>query len=214
MSQKDSPHDFDPKHRIIGAIVIVALAVVFVPMILSKREPPAETPPSAQSQAPDQPADGENKVAVTRVAPPPPALNEPVKIPPTTSPAPDAPKTATPPPAKATPPAPAPEQPKKAAVEPKPSAPTAKAPSESKPATASSGWVVQVGTFSNSTNANRLEQKLRAEGQPVRAERVQLDSGKAVRLRVGPFRDRAAAVKAQERIQKDVGIKGVVLAYP
>ena len=74
--------------------------------------------------------------------------------------------------------------------------------------------MVQVGTFANAANANRLEQKLRAEGQPVRAEQIKIDTGKAVRLRVGPFDDRAAALKAQERIQKDVGVKGVVLAYP
>jgi DedD protein len=78
----------------------------------------------------------------------------------------------------------------------------------------SSGWVVQVGTFSNAANAARLEQKLRAQRQPVLTERVDVNGTSAVRLRVGPFRDRAAALKARERINKDVGVKGVVLAYP
>lgn len=189
MTNRDAPHEFDPKHRIIGAIVVVALAVIFVPMILSQREAPSEAP--APANAPSGQATEENKVAITKVPPPPPALTDPVKpIPAVSAP-------------------PAQEPAKTAAVESKPAAPAA-----AKPTPPSSGWVVQVGTFSNTANATRLEQKLRADGQPVRAEHVQLDSGKAVRLRVGPYRDRASAVKAQERIQKDVGVKGVVLAFP
>src|SRR5581483_3864258 len=191
MTNRDAPHEFDPKHRIIGAIVVVALAVIFVPMILSQREAPSEAP--APANAPSGQTTEENKVAITRVPPPPPALTDPVKpIPAVSAP-------------------PAPEPAKTAAAESKPAAPAAKSPAPTAP---SSGWVVQVGTFSNTANAARLEQKLRADGQPVRAEHVQLDSGKAVRLRVGPYRDRASAVKAQEHIQKDVGVKGVVLAFP
>lgn len=197
MTNRDGSPDFDPKHRIIGAIVVVALAVIFVPMILGEREAPL---PEAVSVPPEasQAAGEANKVAVTRVPPPAPAR---AAEPATSQAAAGTPATAAP----------------EAATAERKATATAKASSstESKAsAAASSGWVVQVGTFSNATNASRLEQKLRAEGQPVRAERVSLQSGKAVRLRVGPFRDRAAALKAQERIQKDVGVKGVVLAYP
>jgi DedD protein len=196
MTNRDAPHDFDPKHRIIGAVVVVALAVIFVPMILSQRDAPPEAATPPPPALTGQGAAEETKIAITKV-PPPPAMSEPVKA--MASPAPSATE-----PAKAAPPAP------------KPAVPAAKpAPSNTaKPAAASSGWVVQVGTFSNTANATRLEQKLRAEGQPVRAEQLQMENGKAVRLRVGPFRDRVAAVKAQERIQKDVGVKGVVLAFP
>ena len=79
---------------------------------------------------------------------------------------------------------------------------------------AASGWVVQVGTFADTANAARLESKLRSQGQAVLTERIELDGRKAVRLRVGPFAERAAALRAQQRIEKDVGVKGVVLAYP
>lgn len=191
MTNRDAAHDFDPKHRIIGAVVVVALVVIFVPMILSQRDapPPVLTAPTVQGAA------EETKVAITKV-PPPPALSEPIKVvtPEPVEPAPVKAVSATPKPvasAKATP------------------ANTAK-----QSAVANSGWVVQVGTFSNTANASRLEQKLRAAGQPVHAEQLQMENGKAVRLRVGPFRDRATAVKAQERIQKDVDVKGVVLAFP
>jgi DedD protein len=206
MTNRDAPHDFDPKHRIIGAVVVVALVVILVPLILSERETPpqAVTPPSA---SPSAIGEEENKVAITKV-PPPAAPSEPPKA------AAAAPSEA--PKAGSAPAAPATQERPKPASDSKITTPVTKASgsNEARPSAPASGWMVQVGTFSNTANATRLEQKLRAEGQPVRSERIQLDNGKAVRLRVGPFRDRAAAVKAQERILKDVGVKGVVLAYP
>lgn len=188
MTNRDASTDFDPKHRIIGAVVVVALAVIFVPMVLGEREAPA---PGVAPLVAAPSAEAENKVAVTRVPPPASA---------TAAVAPSA-----------VPPA---GEPESAAPPPQPAAPAKAAGSAEAKTVPGNGWVVQVGTFANARNATRLEQKLKAEGQPVRAERVSLSSGKAVRLRVGPFRERAAALKAQERIQKDVGIKGVVLAYP
>jgi DedD protein len=42
MTRKNGSNaDFNPKHRIVGAIIVVSLAVIFVPMILDEREPPA-----------------------------------------------------------------------------------------------------------------------------------------------------------------------------
>ncbi len=206
MTNRDSSQEFDPKHRIIGAVVVVVLAVILVPLILSQRETPPATGP-VSSAVPGTSNAEETKVAVTKVPPPPPMLTAKPTVPSdAVSPSPPA----------ASSPRAVPESVKSAVSEPKPAASatgTAGAVASKQPS-ANGSWVVQVGTFSNAENATRLEQKLRAEGQPVRAERVQLDSGKAVRLRVGPFADRAAALKAQERIQKDVGVKGVVLAYP
>lgn len=193
MTPRDSGHDFDPKHRIIGAIVVVALAVIFIPMVLGERavEPPATT---AEPPAADTASTAGNKLAITRVGSPErraaasPAVSA---APPAAAPARE--------PAPAPPPKTGADMPNKATAAVKPPA---------------SGWVVQVGTFSNAANADRLGRKLRAGGQAVLAERVDLQSGRAVRLRVGPFPDRAAALKARERIRKDVGVQGVVLAYP
>ena len=197
MKQKDSGQDFDPKHRIIGAIVVVALAVILIPMILGEREPPP-APSVPQTLAPEAAPNEEKKVAITQV---------------TTSPVRGQVEKAP-----ELPPAPVPKQePVKPVAEAKPveaKAPAAKAQSPAESPRPSSGWVVQVGTFSNSANATRLERKLRAQGQPVLAERITLAGNKAVRLRVGPFPDRVSATKTQERIQKDLGVKGVVLSYP
>lgn len=199
MTHKDSPQDFDPKHRILGAIIIVALAVIFVPMVLRERSAPSGGENSETVPAPT--GGSENHVVVMEV-PLPNTSPKPVASPSSTTDT-EPTKTVT-------------VEVKPAAAEPKPAVPVESKPAaESKASSApSSGWVVQVGTFANATNAARLEQKLRAEGQPVRVDHIQIDTGKAVRLRVGPFRDRAGALKAQERIQKDLGVKGVVLAYP
>lgn len=188
MTSRDSGQDFDPKHRIVGAVVVVVLAVIFIPMVLGERAPPAAEPPLTAGPA----AGAENKVAVTKVSRPAPAGAASPAV--ATDSSPSAPaKEAAPP------------------VAP-PKASSAKATTAAKrPA---GGWVVQVGTFSNVGNADRLERKLRAGGQPVLAERIDFEGGKAVRLRIGPFQDRAAALQARERIQKDVGVQGVVLAYP
>lgn len=205
MTQRDTDQpSFDPKHRIIGAIVVVVLAVILLPIVLSDR-PPSPEPNSANTAPPSEPATGDNKVAVTVVSRPP-AAAEPANIPAASPPPPlntPAPVPAPAPASKPTPAKPAPEA---------KAAPKSAAPTETKPV--ASGWVVQVGTFSNAANAAKLEQKLRAHGDSVRAEQINLEGGKAVRLRVGPFPDRNAALKAQDRIQKDIGVKGVVLAYP
>lgn len=203
MTQRESGQDFDPKHRIVGAIVVVVLAVIFIPMILSNRESPADRP-DAQAVAPGESGSEQNKVAVTKLSPP--ETKEEL----TEAAAPATPQTG-----KTGVTSPAPES-----ADPKASAATSPASPTKAPAAAvdtkhpTSGWVVQVGTFSNSANAARLEQKLRARGQPLLVERISLGGNEAVRLRVGPFHDRAAALKAQQRINREVGVKGVVLAYP
>jgi DedD protein len=187
MTRKDSAPEFDPRHRIIGAIVVTGLAVVFIPMVLSEG-PPADTGAPARVVAAIEAAPPErpNRVVVTPVTPP------------------------------AAPARAAPAEHPEASGSSKESSPaSAAAPAAAAaPARPEAGWVVQVGTFSNAANARRLEQRLRDEGESILTERVRLASGEAVRLRVGPFADREAAQRAQARIRKETGLKGVVLAYP
>ena len=196
MIQRDSGQDFDPKHRIIGAVVVVTLAVIFIPMILGERATSFD-PRESTVGAPAEVEGEATKVVVTKVG----GAAAPVSGSAVAN--------------KPTPP----RAPAGAPVKPEPATAPVAAAAKARPAPAESGasaesWVVQVGTFSNTANATRLEEKLRADGEAVLAERITLAGGGAVRLRVGPFRDRAAATRAQERIQRDLGVKGVVLAYP
>lgn len=168
------PPPVNLKHRIIGAVILVSLAVIFIPMILDEREPPQEL--RAISDIPskgDAPAPGTE--AASEDAAPAKAQNKTEKT---------------------------------AAGETGPAQPAA---SGTGPAR---GWVVQVGLFANSANAARLGDRLRAQGHAVMLENIKHNGGVRVRLRVGPFADKGEAQRTSERIRKEAGIKGAVLAYP
>jgi DedD protein len=184
--------DFNPKHRIVGAVILVALVVIFVPMLLNENEPPAEfkgvreMPPRGATEtrvivtpvAGEEAKPGQNPEVVTKTE--------------TTS----------------------------AIIESTPKLETKTAPVEKPakdPAAAdkiTQAWVVQVGTFSNTDNANHLRDKLKSRGHTVHTESVTLAGKKALRLRVGPFRDKEQAVKAQAQIRKELHVQGVVQSYP
>jgi DedD protein len=184
--------DFNPKHRIVGAIVLVALVVIFVPMLLNENEPPPEL--KGVREMPPRVVN-ETKVIVTPVADEAakPRQNPEAVMKTETTPA-------------ITDNAPKPET-KTAPVE-KP----AKAPVVADKIT--QGWVVQVGTFSSAENANHLRDKLKSHGHTVHMESVTLAGKKAQRLRVGPFSNKEQAVKVQTQIRKELHVLGVVQSYP
>ena len=64
--REDARPDFNPKHRIVGAIIIVALVVIVVPMILNERQPPSEIKDISETSVRGETAD--NKMVVTPVA--------------------------------------------------------------------------------------------------------------------------------------------------
>ena len=220
MAQRDDAHtEFNPKHRIVGAIIIVALVVIFVPMILNQREPPpdirAVSEPSARGEiadtrvmvtpvVPEEPkADGAGESASNAIAPA----------------ADSTPKPESPPIAPAEKPA-AVKKPPATSTNGKAAATTA-APVNGKTAKASTstekitkGWIVQVGSFSNKENAMHLRSKLSSHGHTVHTETVTIAGKKATRLRVGPFRDKGEAEKVQAQIRKETGVQGLVQTYP
>ncbi|NIP18333.1 MAG: hypothetical protein GWM87_09380 [Xanthomonadales bacterium] len=59
-------------------------------------------------------------------------------------------------------------------------------------------YLVQVGSFSSSGNANRLAGRLREGGMPVLLDTVETSAGRLHRVRVGPF---DAETGAQEAVQ-------------
>jgi DedD protein len=209
MADNDVHPEFNPKYRIVGAIVLVALVVIFVPMVLNEHEPPpelkgtreaparkvvAETKLVAVPVTNDEPKQQEGSGGVSKtVIVPVVAESAPHKE---TKPAAPAEKPA---PASKPITAPAPEKPAKA------SAPAEKI---------TKGWIVQVGTFSNIQNAKHLRDKLKSHDHTVHAESVKLAGKQALRLRVGPFLDKEQAEMAQALIQRQVGVQGAVQSYP
>ncbi len=185
----DARPEFNPKHRIVGAIVLVALVVIIVPMILSEREPPPADI-KGEREVPASTATSETKVLVTPV---PVAEIRPKE-------GSEAAKPVTPAESK-------PKAESKPAATKKPEPAPEKTAAETK---IEDGWMVQVGTFSNTQNAVRLRDKLKRLGHSVHTETVTLGGKKALRLRVGPFADRARADKAQAQIRRETGVAGVV----
>ncbi len=85
-------------------------------------------------------------------------------------------------------------------VEAKPAVSTAKAPTYS----------VQIGVFSDAANVRQLEEKLKAQGLKPSTEKLQTAQGEKIRLRVGPFDNRALAEDALAKI-KATGLSGMII---
>jgi len=211
--------EFDPRHRIVGAIVLVTLAVILLPLILDEhpnstiasvkndsREPQVQTTRTADSSA-----SGAEKVVVKKLT-----LDKVA----TGSKAPDSK-----PDAKTgdsnKPVAQTQVVTKKvetASVKPASTRTESKtvqvAESHTAKISSEAHWAVQVGTFSNQTNVRRLKRQLEEHGFSVMFKDIKLKQGSAIRVRVGPYVSRASADKAQDRIKQDIGIKGVVVAGP
>ena len=201
------------KQRLVGAIVLVALAVIFVPMLLpgkgdlsgsiegsnippepDYRFPPVKPAPSAPAMAPAPVAplgektqadsnDGDAGKDVAKKE----SLKSPANVVKTT---------------------------KAAKVIKTSKAPAAKkAPVKTSPNKVS-GWIVQVGSFSDSKNAKALRDKLRKLGHASFVEKVKGESGMVYRVRVGPELTRKSAEKLSQRLAKEAQLTGLVQAYP
>ncbi len=191
------------KQRIVGAIVLVALAVIFIPMLLSGKRDDVFS--DFEQVIPPKPDALKNiKVLELENPIPPPALRDEVVSPvdETTPEAPPASKK----PAKAE---------VKAPTEP-PSATPASTPAVKKPAKkpAAQAWAVQVGSFSKRNNAMRLRDKLRKAGYRAYVEKVSTAKGVVYRVRVGPEIRRSKAESRRKAILEKFNLKGIVVSHP
>lgn len=71
-------------------------------------------------------------------------------------------------------------------------------------------YSVQIGVFSDAANVKQLEQKLKAAGFKFSTEKIQTSQGEKIRLRAGPFANRALAEEAFAKI-KDAGLSGMII---
>jgi DedD protein len=91
-----------------------------------------------------------------------------------------------------------------------------KAPKASEPAASSSAtgmWAVQLGSFSDQKNAERLATELRKQGFAAFLSQLRTDAGQLQRVRIGPQKDRQSAEAMAERLRK-AGYNGKVLPHP
>ena len=197
------------KHRLTGAVILVLLAVLLLPELLTGSGEAAKSRSSATSAS----ANGERRIEVdltesasAPAAPmPQPQPAAPIELPvPAAPPVQTAPAPATPPVA-VTPPAAEVKPEPKAAPKPEPKVePTLIA----KPAAGS--YYVQLGVFVNPASARRLERQLRDKKFAVVVDEITRSGKTMFRVRVGPEVDRAAANALAKKLA-DAGHKGSVV---
>lgn len=84
---------------------------------------------------------------------------------------------------------------------------------QSPPASTTGMWAVQLGSFSNKDNAEKLAADLRKQGYAAFLSQLQTDAGQLHRVRIGPQKDRESAEAMASRLLK-VGHKGQVVPHP
>ena len=154
------------RQRLIGAIAIAVLLVVFVPMVLDSEPRSARTGPALEI---------------------PPRKDAPALPPPTPDPAPAKVQAA---PAAEPAKAPAAQPPAKVEAAPKLEA------ASKVPAPKLEGFAVQVGAFKEDDTLNQARDKLAAARITHYIERIDTPAGGLTRLRAGPYPTREAAEKA------------------
>jgi DedD protein len=206
------------KQRMVGALVLVALAVIFLPMLFSRQDEQRQVTVQAPS-APQAPAVPQVQVEPV-VVPEPQALpQEPIPSDdeiadqqvPTTPIAPAAPVASAPAPAaKPVTPPPAP------VAKPAPSQPIAAAPA--KPDTTQSrvdanglsvSWSVQLASLSSRASAESLQKSLRSQGYNAY---IRTADGKN-RVFVGPLIERAEADRLRDLLSRQQNLKGFVVRF-
>lgn len=197
------------KQRVVGAVVLVALAVIFIPIFLEG--PDDEAGP--RSLDIPQPLQEMHEGRIEDL--------EPLEVPPepVTTVVIGEPGASAPEPSAAAPNAKVPSSGPTAAPEPQPVQEPALAPAPpatTAPATApvTSGWVVQVGAFGQEANAIGLRDRLRKAGHSAFVERVSVDGAAVYRVRVGPYSERPEAEALLPALSRDAGLQGRVMSHP
>lgn len=214
------------RRRLVGAVALVLLMIILLPMVLEDRT--AQTPkedivisiPSQDTQTLDNKAPDEKTsdtpAAIQAVAPAPIQQEVAPSAPANNSVAANAnvaAETNKPTPAEVTakPEAPKPEAPK---VEPTKAATAdnaSDAKTEDKKPESTGTYYVQVGVFSDPDNVKQMQDKLSTKGLKSRTELIDTAKGKKTRLRVGPFNSKKDAEGALEKM-KSVSLTGMIVS--
>jgi DedD protein len=209
------------KQRLVGAVVLVSLAVIFIPVILEGPDeewvPRAHDIPASpdldyrasmdvgvtDADKPELPTDGSETVmplppAVQSPAaestPPAPAAETPVNTrKPESTPTPALAPTPTPTPTPTPPPTPRPVPEPKPAAAPEP------------------GWYAQLGSFGQQPNAAAFRDRLIAAGFKVQLQMVDTGKGSSYRVLAGPEADRAKAEQLLRRVGEQMKATGIVI---
>ncbi len=207
------------KQRLVGGIILVSLAVIFLPMVLTERDvhegadnavppvPAVDNKPTTIIPLEIKPLEHVTPSAVVTTVVEPPAEQvapatsvEPL---PTAEPAPKVVAAATPVPVEtATPsPVPLPKQAEEVTIE-------TPEPKGDVPA-----WIVQVGSFSSDKNAYDLRDALRGKGYSAFVEKVESGKTAVFRVSVGPELTTERAEQLKQRLARETKLNGLVKRY-
>jgi len=172
------------KQRLVGAVVLVALVVIFVPMLLD--DEPVITSSITKSNIPPQPKRDYPTQVVSKkeVKPLVPAAAS--KVEPT----------------------------KAAESKPIVKLVTVASKAEPKTRVGLSAWVVQVASFGKRTNADKLMKRLQAKKLSAFVEQASVDRKTVFRVRVGPEVDHKKAEGIRAQIEREFKLKGKIERYP
>lgn len=183
------------KQRLIGAIVLVALAVIFIPMLLSGGRDMEM--PVFGSNVPERSAEIRNikHIDVEEMQKTTERAVNPKRVPIAKNmPEPEIVKTE---------PESIIENIKKAAI-------ATKAPQT----TAKNVWALQVGSFSNKKNALALQDKLRGKKYNAFVDRIMLNNKPVYRVRVGPVATQEKSEALKKKLKKEMKLSGLVVKHP
>ncbi|MGU9820635.1 SPOR domain-containing protein [Pseudomonas sp. Larv2_ips] len=210
------------KQRMVGALVLVALAVIFLPMLFSRQDeqrqvvveapaaPQAPTVPQVQVEPvvvpepqalPEEPVPSDADVAAQQAPSMPVQPSVPV-VKPAPAPAPAAPVVA----AKPAAPAPAPKP-----VAPQPAAPGKPDVGQSRidPNGLPITWSIQLASLANRESAEALQKKLRTQGYNAY---IRSADGKN-RVFIGPLIERAEADRLRDLLGRQQNLNGFVVRF-
>jgi len=212
------------KQRVIGALVLLALIIIFVPMMFNRQDdarkvvvetPPQPAAPTVPSTAvqpvqtpeappvvvvPDEPSKplGKPQTPIAGTADQAPTQNAPVTAPPSQPAAPVAKAPAASAPVASAPAAPAATP-----------TPAAKPDSRLGAANLPNSWSVQLASLSSRPSADALQAKLRSQGYNAY---VRTADGMN-RVFVGPVIERSEADRLRDQLNKQNGVKGFVVRF-
>nr|WP_314579074.1 SPOR domain-containing protein [uncultured Pseudomonas sp.] len=208
------------KQRMVGALVLIAIAVIFLPMLFSRQDEARHVQVDAPA-APQAPVAPQIKVEPVSVPEQQPLPQEPVPTDdelaqpgqPTVSQQPPsmpiAPAPAKPVAAAKAAPAPAPAKPAPAPQAAQAPAAPAADPSRVDANGLSVTWAVQVASLSNRANADNLQKTLRTQGYNAY---IRTSDG-VNRVFVGPLIERAEADRLRDQLDKQQKLKGIVVRF-
>ncbi len=188
------------KERLVGAAVLVIIAVIFIPMLLTG---PIDNDSIANSNIPDRPTEKFNAKLIPLTELTKPALPDELDVP-----------------AKE-------EQTSAEITQNSDSTGSAeviletKIPNKTQQKNTAkdkqvglTAWVVQLGSFSSKVNADKLNLTLRKSGFPAFVEPLKQEDEIVYRVRVGPELLRSDADALLKKIKENTNLDGIVLNYP